>query len=1084
MVRRFIPSLHYTDLRPPDKARDSVMVRRFIPSLHYTDPRPPDKARDSVMVRRFIPSLHYTDLRPPDKARDSVMVRRFIPSLHYTDLRPPDKARDSVMVRRFIPSLHYTDLRPPDKARDSVMVRRFIPSLHYTDLRPPDKARDSVMVRRFIPSLHYTDLRPPDKARDSVMVRRFIPSLHYTDLRPPDKARDSVMVRRFIPSLHYTDLRPPDKARDSVMVRRFIPSLHYTDLRPPDKARDSVMQQEHISFPSDPKFVIEEKEPYLGRITGSASVDTLVRVGLEKQHGLSPEARMTVVDRFTACASDELNVSQGQTVYMLYTEQEWMYVLMEDGSEGFIPRSFAKPCQSPALSKRVPPTPLSQTRRVLPPGGTDDEGNDGDQSNSPTNSSSQVGGFPDASMPEEDSREAPLQASAPASDCEGQQGSNASDQEGRNRADVLPFERRAQGKRVVMFSYDVQQESDVRVTSGEVVTLFNADDKDWLWIRRSGGGEGFVPRRFLCRLPDDFRIKDKSLSGFQPATKKPPVPNHHRSWSMTDPPVSWPAFLKPPPPPPPPQPPAQTAAQPSSGVYNVPRAAAVHSATRQRPHSSMGFPVSSSASVSSQQPPSVPLNSRQNVPRYREHGYREQSHSSLSMMSKFSQSHGSLPQAVSSEQNFSATSVRTRAQRPHSSMGYPLSSSGGVNQHHPPPSFPGAQQSQFSSFPGSQRMQDSVSHASKSAWTAEASGTAGTVSNSGVSVSAPPGHVPFSDCAAGLRGHQSAARFEETSSALTAGLRGHQSAARFEETSSALTAGLRGHQSAARFEETSSALTAGLRGHQSAARFEETSSALTAGRARFSGPPPPPSFPPSSAPSSVPHLASLPLKGPQSSPSHASPPSSPVDPPPLPPSSAHPRSPPANHNVRSNNITNRFSSAQPGQTTPPPQLTWSLNHSQDGRRPTLMHQLSAPEPPVSHDLSSTNTSRDGQGRYPPHQPTNDTGTDVRLQSVSSPHSRRELGEIGRSKSSSQFPEPPVPNSVTELMTVHKFSSRGVDDISVSSDEVVYGDLDKQPERDWLWVYSPKLQRHGYIPRSNVRLPGNAGDLRSDSVARV
>ena len=63
-----------------------------------------------------------------------------------------------------------------------------------------------------------------------------------------------------------------------------------------------------------------------------------MRVGLEKQHGLSPESRMTVLDDFSAGADDELNVESGQTVYMLYTEQEWMYVLVEDGREGFIPR--------------------------------------------------------------------------------------------------------------------------------------------------------------------------------------------------------------------------------------------------------------------------------------------------------------------------------------------------------------------------------------------------------------------------------------------------------------------------------------------------------------------------------------------------------------------------------------------------------------------------------------------------------------------------------------------------------------------------------------------------------------------------
>ena len=95
-----------------------------------------------------------------------------------------------------------------------------------------------------------------------------------------------------------------------------------------------------------------------------------------------------------------------------------------------IDRSFAKPFRSPALKKRVPPTPLSQIRGLLPPvGGTDDDdGNDGDESNSPTtNSSSQAGAFPDpsGSLPEEE-----LKPPTPASD-DVQQGSVTSEQEGK-----------------------------------------------------------------------------------------------------------------------------------------------------------------------------------------------------------------------------------------------------------------------------------------------------------------------------------------------------------------------------------------------------------------------------------------------------------------------------------------------------------------------------------------------------------------------------------------------------------------------------------------------------------------------------
>jgi len=52
--------------------------------------------------------------------------------------------------------------------------------------------------------------------------------------------------------------------------------------------------------------------PSMGRITGSASIETLVRVGIEKENGLSPEAKMVVLHDFTPCVDDELEVKRGQ----------------------------------------------------------------------------------------------------------------------------------------------------------------------------------------------------------------------------------------------------------------------------------------------------------------------------------------------------------------------------------------------------------------------------------------------------------------------------------------------------------------------------------------------------------------------------------------------------------------------------------------------------------------------------------------------------------------------------------------------------------------------------------------------------
>ncbi|GFN93695.1 grb2-related adapter protein [Plakobranchus ocellatus] len=94
----------------------------------------------------------------------------------------------------------------------------------------------------------------------------------------------------------------------------------------------------------------ESKAPFLGRITGSASVDTLVRVGLEKQHGLSPDSRMRVTQDFLATTDDELSAQTGDLVYKLFDENEWVYVISEQGQEGFIPLICVSPTKEASLS--------------------------------------------------------------------------------------------------------------------------------------------------------------------------------------------------------------------------------------------------------------------------------------------------------------------------------------------------------------------------------------------------------------------------------------------------------------------------------------------------------------------------------------------------------------------------------------------------------------------------------------------------------------------------------------------------------------------------------------------------------------
>ena len=52
--------------------------------------------------------------------------------------------------------------------------------------------------------------------------------------------------------------------------------------------------------------------PVMGRITGSASIETLVRVGIEKEHGFRPDSKMVVIHDFLPCVDDELEVKRGQ----------------------------------------------------------------------------------------------------------------------------------------------------------------------------------------------------------------------------------------------------------------------------------------------------------------------------------------------------------------------------------------------------------------------------------------------------------------------------------------------------------------------------------------------------------------------------------------------------------------------------------------------------------------------------------------------------------------------------------------------------------------------------------------------------
>ena len=78
----------------------------------------------------------------------------------------------------------------------------------------------------------------------------------------------------------------------------------------------------------------------MGRITGSDSIETLVKLELGKQNANNPETRRIILQSFTGCAPEEISVKQGQKVHILFREGDWAYVLTHDKKQGYVPFTF------------------------------------------------------------------------------------------------------------------------------------------------------------------------------------------------------------------------------------------------------------------------------------------------------------------------------------------------------------------------------------------------------------------------------------------------------------------------------------------------------------------------------------------------------------------------------------------------------------------------------------------------------------------------------------------------------------------------------------------------------------------------
>lgn len=222
----------------------------------------------------------------------------------------------------------------------------------------------------------------------------------------------------------------------------------------------------------------------MGRITGSASIETLVRVGIEKENGLSPDSKMVVLHDFAPCVDDELEVKRGQVVNILYRENDWVYVIAADSrQEGFIPHSYCTPYNTP-LGELA----MNNVKKKLPREQRKLSGPDVEDINTDTR----------ADISDCESYGKNVAAGSVPQQTLNMAGSHASLHSTSSlQPDVHPFFKDPSGRFIVLYTFIARDENDVSVERGEFVTVLNREDPDWYWIVRSDGQEGFVPSGFV-----------------------------------------------------------------------------------------------------------------------------------------------------------------------------------------------------------------------------------------------------------------------------------------------------------------------------------------------------------------------------------------------------------------------------------------------------------------------------------------------------------------------------------------------------------------------------------------------------------
>lgn len=245
----------------------------------------------------------------------------------------------------------------------------------------------------------------------------------------------------------------------------------------------------------------------------------MVRVGIEKEHGLSPDSKMVVLHDFTPCVDDELEVKRGQIVNILYRENDWVYVIGQDTrQEGFIPYSYCAPYNTQladlAIKKKLPRDQnvnvQEHNQENLPLLSAESKMeliDDVSAVNAVVNGTNGGGGGGGG-------------VGVVVTSCGGSNANVAPIGAPPKNAEVnlllepecTPFHKEPSGRYIVLYTFIARDENDLSVERGEFVTVLNREDTDWFWIVRSDGQEGFIPSAFVFPAESVLQTQQKMLN--------------------------------------------------------------------------------------------------------------------------------------------------------------------------------------------------------------------------------------------------------------------------------------------------------------------------------------------------------------------------------------------------------------------------------------------------------------------------------------------------------------------------------------------------------------------------------------------